>query len=761
MTLDTYITALAPQLLDLLDDPAVDNKRIASYVIGTGFLSKRKLGSPGTVGWRLFAEPIIGSLNPPSKRCLVEEDQLRSAIDRLSALIHFHTNPGLIKRLVSPVLLSLWGLQCYASDHNKAGWADQAHLILCTYMKISATQSQLQSLSKDLLWDGGPLWTFMPGSGGGIEIRPRERGRAPQFDIAKKLESIDNRVSRYSNLLNVAIMTDAQLGEIFTTVSKRWLLGSHSTLGIELLGTDEDDSRNPMESLVNAKLTQKLLEDYKDRIGSSSESIIKLVEPILSAFIDKHRRRDERLLQTSKLSLASLGDIVTDDKATGDEKDVETVAIGLNILSAILTLSENFLSNIEAGLLDNIQDSLRYLAQVQSSSEASISMTASNILMLLQVHADTPNSSQSDKSAADGSDVLDQKNHHRKALHCLSDELAPVRAQGLSLLTDLVNQGSPVLNIPSSVFLLLSLLQDEDEYIYLSAIKTIGLLASSHPKTVVKMLVERYTDSQEESTLDVRIKIGEALNKTVEHLGQLFTEDIAELVGESMIAIASRRGNKMKTSQERQKAKRKAEKAKKEAKEAWGGEAPSEEDDADDDNTKIEARIARVVEGWADTGREEDIRIRTSALSILGTAIETNVRGVGASLTSTAVDCVLAILKLEKSQERAILRRAAVMVIVSVVKAIDSAEERGQQLDFGFAGQSLSEVVIVLKYVEMTDADDVTVGHIRVLIESLEAWQQKSLLGLAGSRNTQDSELSIEALRIGNGGRTVQIEELS
>ncbi|KAL8716876.1 MAG: hypothetical protein Q9225_005823 [Loekoesia sp. 1 TL-2023] len=762
MTPDTYTAALAPQLLDLLDDDTVlDNKRIASYVIGTGFLSKRRLGSPGTTGWRLFAESIVESLNPRVEICPVGEDTLKTAIDRLCALVLFHANPGLTKRLVGPILLPLWGLQCYAFSNRRTSWADQVHQILGTHMKISATDGELQLLSDNLLWDGAQLWTYMPGSSGGIEIRQRQSGTSDQSEVATMIEAIDSRVDQYMSLLREAVVTDDQVGGIFTRVSTRWLLGSQSTSKYEQLEILYHGSRNPMESLVNAKLTQKLLENYRDRIASSTEGILKLVEPILSALVTERRRSIGQLGQASQPSLAGLREVVDNGEEVADsERELEeTASTALSLLSAVLTSSDGSLGNIDIGILDSVQSSLKYIAQVQSSQDTSLSTTASNVLILLQLQFEAPSLLEEKKGAKGTDGVVEERDKHRKALQLLSDELAPVRAQGLATLTNLVARASSILNVPSTVILLISLLQDEDEYIYLSAVKTLGLLASNHPKTVIKMLVEKYIDPHEESLVDVRIKVGEALNKTIEHLGQLFTEETAKMIGESMIAVASRRGNKPKTLQRRERAKRKAEKTRKEAEDAWGGEIPSDED-ANNEEARVNAHIAKIVEGWADTGREEDVRIRVSALSILGTAIETNIAGMGATITSTAIDCVLAILKLEKNEERAILRRAAVMIIMSMVRAIDAAEERGQQLGFGFAGDNLAEVITVLRYVEAMDTDEVVVGHIRALIESLEAWQQKSILGLSRSQHDQEGGVSIDIPRIGGGGKSLKIQEL-
>ncbi|KAL8934616.1 MAG: hypothetical protein Q9216_005817 [Gyalolechia sp. 2 TL-2023] len=768
MTIDTWTAALAHQLLDILDDQALDNKRIASFIIGNGFLIRRRLGAPGTAGWRLFVEPIIDSLNPKIGSCFVGEDALKTAVSRLSALVHLHSNPGVTKRLVGPLLLPLWGLHSYALDHRRSSLADQVYRVLSTYMKLSATETELRLLSDNLLWDGPALWTYTAGSNGGIEIRQRESGKHQPPDMDMMVESIDKRGNHFSNLLRAAVITDDQLSLIFTHTSKRWLLGSQ--LGSHQLPLENfgDDSTNPMESLVCAKLTQKLLEDYKERIASSTEGIVKLVEPILSAFVTYSQRSGEQLDKSSQPSLAGLREIVKIEEGVGSDEgeSLETVWTALNLLSAVITSSEGPLNVIDKDLLHSIQDSLKYIAQIHFSSDSSPSLTASNVLMLLQLRSEAPGSfkSNEDQKAAGG--LAEERDKHRKALQFLSDDLAPVRAQGLSDLTNLISRSSRLLNIPSTVILLLSLFQDEDEYVYLSAIKALGLLASNHPKTVINMLVEKYTDPHEESTLDVRIKVGEALNKTIEHLGQLFTEEPAKKVGESMISVASRRGDRTKAMQKRQRGKRKAEKARKEAEEAWDGEIPGEEEDDDDDDgeeAKMNAHVARIVDGWADTGREEDIRLRTSALSILGTAVETNIAGVGATITSTAIDCVLAILKLEKSEERAILRRAAALVIMSVVRAIDAAEERGQRLGFGFAGGNLREVVTVLRYVEVTDADELVVGHVRAVVEGLEAWQQKSLLGLSRqSDEGREMGVSMHTLRLGVGrrGRSVRIEEL-
>ncbi|KAL8680721.1 MAG: hypothetical protein Q9186_003120 [Xanthomendoza sp. 1 TL-2023] len=746
MRAEEYFSILAPQMLDLLDDPAIDNKRIASYIIGDGILGKRKIGSPGTIGWRMFAQPILESLNPPPDKCPVLEKDLKLAVDRLSALVHFHPNPGLTKRLVFPILLPLWALQGYALDHDRTNWVTQVHQILSTYMKISMTESQILLLSDHLLWDGPASWTFMPGDSGGIEIRRRVKPADQIRNTGDLIQTIDNRVEQYSRLLQKAVLVDDQLSQVFIHASKRWLHRSQPAPRYETLEM-EADSSDPLLSLVSAKITQKLLEDFKDRISSSYGGILQLIEPILSSFVKVQQQTTEQQLMAP--SLRSLSTIAMNDEGgDGGAGESETVSTALSLLSVVLAPSGNCVKLSNNQCLQSIQDSLEYIARATSSLDGSITASASNTLILLQLHSDISEHSQFAKRDAIIDTHADDRKEHRTALIHLSDDLIPVRAQGLSILTVLISKASPVLSIPSTSILLASLLQDEDEYIYLSAIRALGLLSTNHPKTVLKMLIERYTDPCEESTLDIRIKVGEALNRTIEHLGPLFVGEAATMIGESMIAVASRRGDREKTLQKRETAQRKLEKTWKDVENAWDGEVPGGDDGENDQEDEIKKHVATVVEGWADTGREEDIRIRTSALSILGTAIETNIAGLGAGITSTAIDCVLAILKLEKSQERAILRRAGVMVIMSIIKALDAANEQGHQLGFGFAGENLTEVITVLRYVEVTEMDEIVVGHIRVVIGSLETWQQKSIPDMLRRAGRQTMDLGLDETKV-------------
>lgn len=743
MTADAYFASLGPQILRLLDNKNLDERRAAAYIIGNGILGRRRYGFPGTVGWKVFAEPIMSSFNPvktmkPTSRWLDSDENglepaitsellLEVSLERLVSLMLFHPNPGLAKRLISPCIQSLWSLLCYSKEINRSTWVDKVGQILRTYFQASVGIQQLISLSDNILRDGESWWTYAPGPYGGIEIRKRSEDASRTH---KLMQTIDGRVEEFIKLLKVEVADDHDIGALFVHVSKHWLLDGKGKLD----ATEND----PLHSLVYAKLTQKMLEEYKDKLAGTPKSIIELLNQLLAAHAIEREELETWQRKSSKPSLAGLGAITHGGMENSanmnvpdglhDKASTEIVSIALSLLTAIISSPEFSLDPQLFKLLGALRTNLKHLTTSGNPFPTSLIMTATNILAILDFHTSLPPPTLETSSRHPDPHAADRKSHHQALTH-LTDPLPPIRAQGLSTLTTLIGKLSPILDIPSTTILLQSLLQDDDEFIYLSAIKALGLLASRHPKTVLKRLVEQYIDPDETSGLDVRIRVGETLLKTVEQLGAALVGDAAVLVGEGMITVAGRRGKKPKAAESRRRKAQQAERAKREADEAWGGEAPSserpeEEQDAHDNDEE------EMLQAWnTPAGEEDDIRIRFSALSILGVAIETDIAALGSSRISTAIDLVLSILKLETAPAAAILRRAAVLVLMSVLKALDTAEERAQRLGFGLAGEGLGEVLHVLRVVEGREGDGVVVGHVRAVVERLERWRTKMLVG--------------------------------
>ena len=738
VTPNAYFSAIAPQLLELLDEDGTDMCRAAAYTISIGILGRRQYGAPGSIGWKLLAEPIIETFSPTKElssltngpgrsnedsETVVKEVDLRRALNRLCALVSIHPNPQLTKRLVSPIPLALWGLLCCSRKAKRATWYSKVLSVFNTYYQVSASVAHLSALSEHLMWDGTSWWNYVPGPNGGIEIR-RDYPHMP--DMIEVMQDIDDRVGYFFELLRTDIVDDDGFAAIFLHVSKHWLLEKSDTMESkqQRLIFSEEDQGDPLNMLVYAKLVQKMLEESKDKLMAKPDRIVELAKQLLDAFVEQQRESRRRQTNASRPSRAGLGQILGQTgpaTSISNEDSTEIVSTALSLLSTIISSPDFTPNQSTVKLLTSLQPSLHYLAASQSSIRPSLAMAATDISSLIPLH--NPSASTSNPSARQrppGRATEDRKTHSL-ALSYLTSPLPPVRAEGLSLINTLITTRSPILDITSTTILLLSLLQDDEEFIYLNAIKTLGLLAAKHPKTVVRMLVDGYGDAAEEMGLDQKLRIGEALLKTVEGLGGMLVGNVAKLVGEAMIGVAARRGRKIKAK----------ERKRREAENASDAEVPSLGEDEEQDEAN--AQLARVLEGWEGRDGEDDVRIRTSALSILGVAVETNIEGLGPAMVSTAVDLAIAILEIEITEEKTILRRAAALMFMSLIRALDKADEEGKRLGFGLAGQKLVEIIETLRSIEATDPDDMVAGHLKAVIESMETWKLKSLLGMSSS----------------------------
>ena len=836
----SYFTTIAPQLLRLLDSEDVDMRKTVSYVIGSGILGKRAYGAPGTIGHSIFVAPVFAALTaeldeasrrwmtqatdshrPPSSGknvgngdVIVDSAMVHLAIDRLRTLALQHPNPGLVKRIVYPILLPLWGLAWYSQDQQLTETHEKIMALLQTYFSISVGPQPLKKLADNLLWDGGVSWTYTTDSQGRIALKRRTEPLNEQSNLIKLIDSLNTRTELFTQLLGSDPNGEERTGDMFLYVSQHWLVSDQEH---EAQRIGEGD--NIIQKMVYAKIAEKLLENFKETLTRRPLRVLELIKQIIAGelqrLVGKATTKQQR--ESGKPSLSSLGNIVSDEKEEEDtsaKEASESLSTAFSLLSTVLASAEFFPTPDIIPLLESIKDSLDRLVHILPTTHSKPATTAS---MLLEIQLTSPERDQTQPVPQHVSDL----ETHRQALANLNSNLPPVQAEGFSLLSTLVMKSSPVLDIPATLTLLISIITDisesaaNEEFIYLNAIKLIGTLASRHPRTVVKTLAENYTDRSEHRTLDQRLKIGESILRTVQDLGEALAGETAKILGESMITVAGRRGHKPQA----QRAKRQEEEAEKRRKErkerpprepalppglsipefAKKVQKPLEDllkDDSETESPEKTAHATNVVAAWAaGAGADEepdDLRVRASALSILASAVQTNILGLGAGIVRSAVDLALATLTLEPTVESAILRRASAVLILDILKAFETAREarRGGDVGFGFsltddasgpsAGQSaggpstvgnIPSMLRTLGFVESREEDPIVRGHLRALIESLEAWAEKSLLWGIGMRDEDGNEPrlelgnSIAGLSVnpmagqGDGGR-VRIEEI-
>ena len=528
-----------------------------------------------------------------------------------------------------------------------------------------------------------------------VDVRHRigsEAGPVPT------LEDIERKTPRLLDLIGSSL-TDADISGAFLELLKRWLKSQSKGETIIMIQEKKDEQEDPVAKMAELKTLHSMMEKFPDKLATQPKHILDLVSQILS-----------------------------NSTAQSGNDDEEVTGVALSLLNMIITVPGFQKSRVDPGVLSSIDTALDRL----SKGSNSLSQTANNLrlLILYRDEIEPPSS-----IAAPTDRQIEDRKTYALAIQYIAqpDNPPPVRSEGLNLIGGLIIARSPILDIPGILALLSRLMSDADEYIYLRAIKLYTLLANKHPRAVTTELVDHFVDPHEmHQQVDTRLRFGEALLQVVQHMGETFMGDIATRVGQALLSVAGRRGRRPKTEARQLREARLREMKNREAAEAWGGEVPEFSDD-DEGMTEEEKKrneiIAKIVEGWESKRGTEDVRVRASALGVLGAAVEVNIAGLGPALVTTAVDLCISVLTMEPEMEKGILRRAAVMLVMSFIRALEEARQAGKRLGtFGFGREAQEDMMRTLRYVAATDNDGLVVQHAKDVVESMENWQVVQLL---------------------------------
>ena len=757
-----YYWGISPQLLDLLDRKASsDLASAAALIVGRIILTTKGVSGPQHAGWDVFAKPLLNSLNPSRKETdlefispcdhvspqitLVSEDEFETGWMRASTLVSSHPNPALSRRLLKPLLLPLWALWCFAGEFHQPPWQDQALSLIQAYLRVSPEVEELLRIAENLDFDG-PLsttdqlgWSYALGDKRRLKIQARHKKLASKDNLIGRLQRIELRVDLFNHLLTSLKLDDQRIEFIFLSITRRWLLLDYGSHHRSNLTDDNTDGTDSFKLLVLLKIIQSMIQHWQDQLASKPKQILELAEHLLEGYIELVKAQQNLEKASDSPSYEGLRYIVQtniSDKgarpkaATQEETETaysqaeEIASLALGLISSALSSPRFQPSDEDTKILSSLEPLLLFLAQDQKIP-FSIAHTSSHVIQLLS--SVSAIDIEGMKSTARISFDEDRKTY-ALSLSYLSETIIPVRAQGLAILTKLVADASPVIDVLTTANLLISLLQASDDFIYLNAIKALTVLASNYSRTVAKVLVEGYTDPSKDNSLDYRLRLGEALLRVVQMLGGAFVGETASMVIHACLAIAGRRGNRLQTvdtvSRED-----KVEDLEKSGYETWAN---------NDDKTdhEIEA-IAKIVWAWENSSGE-DIRIRTSALSIFGAAVETNVAAVVSSLSFTGFNLALDIISMEMGEGSGILRRAAVSVIASMLKALHEANDAGRQLGFTFTEKHIDDAIRVLQYAQSTDSDGLVKENAAAVVDDLKAWKLRITIG---TMLTEPSEL--------------------
>lgn len=600
-----------------------------------------------------------------------------------------------------------------------------AQNLLKIYLKIAAEPTELQEVIKNLFYSGssanGLQWRYQTTADGDIcIIKPRashdEAGAFSWNDVDSKASSLIGLIT--------SVYSEDDISSIFSTLFGNWFSASSNKAEVGLSTKHNEDIPNPITILAQVNVLQKMMEAFPSQLASRPGSILTLVEPILNQ--------------------------------ASNSKEEDTAPVALSLLNLVVTAPGFQKANVDNDLMQSIEAALDHLGR---GSLGDASATARNLSLLLKYRDELEDSS--DRMSGPTDRQIEDRKTYRLALSYITqaDSPPPVRAEGINLLQTLIAANSPALDIPATLTLMSSLLQDNEDYINLKVIKVFTQLANKHPKSVTKELLEHYVDINESASVDCRLRFGEALLQVIERLGETFTGETAQQVAEALLSTAGRRGYRPKTDERQKKDERLRLMKRKRAEKEWGGSVPDLDNDDDEEKTEEDKAnkelLTQIVSGWDSKKGAEDVRIRASALSIFAVGIETNLAGVGPTLITAGVDLSANVLAIESGVETGILRRSAVLVILSFVRALHKARELGRSVGFGLTGESQEDIKRVLSYVSETDNDGLVRQHAKDVIESLENWKLESLFSQVKTPDTSLSRLAGLSVNPNNGASMV------
>ena len=683
----------------------------------------------GMPGFNVFVHPMLAKINPsllnpnrntrPVIKTVTEEvvdlrkntavvtaDELVLALKRLHNLIHAYGHPAFARRLLPPVIWSLWSLASWigASEHCEKNYCSPARDLVRIYVRLHASPLETRSLIRNLLFMGNKnpaklQWKFKP-SNDGQQIfisKTQENGPTNPLSNTGALLDLEPKASLLANILDEASTGD-EISILFLDLFKQWVDAGRKKSTCEIvIKQDQDQDPDPLTRLLETKVLQELIKKTPKKLIGHPDQILDLIKEILQ------------------------------EQGSLPESD-GPVATALSLLSIVVT-SEGFQkSKVDKNTMDSIITSLGHICQTNSD----VAKTAGNLSYLLQHWRDIEAQLQP-MPTANARELEDRKTYNLALQYITGpDAPAPVRSEGLNMISNLIAGRSPILDIPATMALLSSLLEDRDDFINLRVIKMFNQLATHHPSSTVQELLDHYMDAQEQVNVDSRLRFGEALTQVVERLGETFTEELSKKTCQVLLLIAGRRAKREKTEKRQQKEARLSEMKRKKEAEAWGGTPPDWNGDEDKDVTSAEKQrskiIASIVGGWESKRGSEDIRIRASALSILGAGMETNLDGVGPDMVTATIDLAMDILTMEPEVEKGILRRSAVLAVMSFIRALDKAKKSRRRIGFDLTDESQASISRTLEYIAHNDNDGLVQQHSRDVIESLQAWKMATLI---------------------------------
>lgn len=621
-----YFSSIGSQCYDLLIN--INRPIITSAV--THFINRLWFKNSRIVQDFIFKKiqmcfaPVLSS----EDTVLVSETALNNAVNILVSISRLTISSEALSSLFAPIWLDMWSYYTFLKQSSRpSGVFEDVLINVIESLGLDSQQAceMISRIGQNLSYDNGNNLKYRLGPNQLVEIARAEehifKKESPEKRVLRFVTNLETGVDSFIGLLKRLNFDFTQ--KLFITLLSKWA-SPDASASLEV---------DPFIKLTDLKLLERIATEFNEELSKTPFDTLVMMHSII-------RQLPTTLTSDEKSSLPHIKsepdqmDVDSDDEdeavavASGNGQNSEVQSIVFDLLAAIvLEISSALLDARTKAELESICTSL----QNNSSSKAATLVT--------QIMKTINGQSVVDDERAS------QRHKLNRALANINDPLVPVKAQGLSMLRELIEDEAKVISVDFVIKTHITQLSDPDPFVYMNAIRGLESLLAVHSDDVLPLILQAYSGRDKNfSSVDDRLKLGEALLRYIQIQGKALSGASAHELAQCLLKMV---------------------------------------------------RVSSLDE------EKTDDHLRMSAMSLLGMCFKTNTIGVLSSMRE-GLDCAIGILQFETSEKQAIMRRSALVLIHDMIMGTSMSDKTPFPTDYQ------QKTFDIVSYVKEHDKDILT-----------------------------------------------------
>ncbi|KAI7907285.1 uncharacterized protein BX663DRAFT_495418 [Cokeromyces recurvatus] len=526
-TIESYYAVITPQLLELLERESVTSPTCQAVTFIISQIIAKHAGLAKTYIVDKIIGPLLTAWNNDTTtttttttesnnidRIVLSENELSKLLNTLHrVLIGGEPSPDILQTFLASSIPCLYYLYEFTVK-SKSGLREMTLELLSTYFRITTQSDAIREL-KHILFDkvessSTRIAYFAPGPTGGVVLRLRKE---PKLLGANELPVDVNILMEFLQ----KIENEDLCGDFFI-----FLLNEYSSLQSRRIA-------DPKVMLLILHLIMGMLDSIGPTILGKPAQIISFANNIIEDHLERMIKPTKEKKE-SKTGFPDIANIVNQeeledihDEQFSIEDDFESLILAINLLRAVLHENEE----LDKQSVQLLKSSVEPLKKLEKYAFEPVNELLLAITSYLSIQKMDGNSNNDKKSSLEAS-----KQKYREAMKSLQDDLLPIRAHGMGILKEMALAKDPLVSsgegLNELLDLFIRLVQDEDSYIYLNAVKGLSAMTDAYGNEIIKKLGDIYKDNQQK--LDNRLRIGEALLQTIQRCGDALGKYVHTLI---------------------------------------------------------------------------------------------------------------------------------------------------------------------------------------------------------------------------------------